>query len=76
MEVIWTGTIRSLLGGRFTEWSWGHELYRDLVDGTLYRRCRGKEQPHLQFDTLKLRKMNRSERAEFEEFESERARRV
>ena len=69
MEVIWTGSLRLLPGGKYTEWCWGHELYRDLVDGTLYRLKRGKEQPHLQFGSFKLRKMNRRECAEFKEWE-------
>ena len=72
MEVIWTGSLRLLPGGNYTEWSWGHELYRDLVDGTLYRRKQGKEQPHLTIDTFKMRKLNRRERAEFKEWEEKR----
>ena len=47
MEVIWTGSLRLLPGGSYGEWCWGHELFRDLIDGTLYRLRQGKEQAHL-----------------------------
>ena len=70
MEVIWTGSLRLLPNGGYTEWCWGHELFRDLIDGTLYRLRQGKEQAHLTFGgTFKLRKMNRRECAEFKEWE-------
>ena len=72
MEVIWTGSLRLLPGGHYAEWCWGHELFRDLVDGTLYRLRQGKEQAHLTFDTFKLRMMNRRECAEFKEWQATR----
>ena len=70
MEVIWTGSLRLLPGGSYGEWCWGHELFRDLIDGTLYRMRQGKEQAHLSFGTFGLRKLNRREHVEYKEWES------
>lgn len=72
MEVIWTGSLRVLPGGGYCDWCWGHELYRDLIDGTLYRLRRGKEEAHLSFGTFRLRKLKRNEITEFKEWEHKR----
>ena len=72
MEVIYTGSICRIKDTRFAEYSWGVELYRDPIDGVLYRRTQGKEQPHLEVDTasgpVPLRKMNREELREYKGF--------
>ena len=54
MQVVWHGMR-----------DWGMESYRSLLDGTLYRRIRKRETPHLVQSTpygdVGLRKLNRLE---------------